>query len=54
MRAVRHGGQVAQLAALAHVAPAPRHLHQGPARAADAHALRPRAGQPVSAMLHRN
>lgn len=48
LRAVRHGGQVAQLAALAHVAAAPRHLHQGPARAADAHALRSGARQPVS------
>lgn len=48
LRAVRHGGQVAQLAALAHVAAAPRHLHQGPARTADAHALRSGARQPVS------
>lgn len=39
--AVRHGSQVQELAALAHVAPAPGHQHQGPARAADAVQLRP-------------
>lgn len=36
VRAVRHRGQVAQLTALAHVPPAPRHQHQGLARRADA------------------
>lgn len=44
VRAVRHGRQVQELAALAHVAPAPRHQHQGPAGAADAVQLRPGAG----------
>ena len=29
VRALRHGGQVTQLAPLPHVAPAPRHIHQG-------------------------
>ena len=45
LRAVRHGGQVPQLAALAHEPPAPGHQHQGPPRPPDARPLRPRAGQ---------
>ena len=43
VRAVRHRGQVPELAALAHVAAAQGHLHQGPARRAHARALRRRA-----------
>lgn len=40
VRAVRHGGQIQKLIALAHVAPAPGHQHQRPARPADALQLR--------------
>ena len=42
LRPLRHGGQVEELAALAHVAPAPGHLHQGPPRRPHARALRRR------------
>ena len=42
VRPLRHRGQVPQQPPLAHVAPAPRHLHQGPARGPHARALRPR------------
>jgi hypothetical protein len=40
LRPVRDGGQVAQFAALAHVATAPRHQHQGPARRPHARPVR--------------
>ena len=42
LRPLRHGGQVEELAALAHVAPAPGHLHQGPPRRPHARTLRRR------------